>query len=443
MNFMRDSSGIILSQLFLMGSNVIVSRILGPADKGVYYLVYQVVVVLSILMNLGIGIANVYFLGRKKAEPGAVLSNDILVSLSLGTAMSLGFVLWTFIGPLPPFIAARAGLYRGAIGVLPLLVLSVYLSYFLWGVNRIGTYNLLFTGKSLAMLATAVVFVWWLKLGVTGAIICFYAAEAFFCVSSLVFLLPRFPARMRLDGQLLRRSVAFGIRGWAGNVTQYMNYRLDNFIVVLFLGHSSVGLYSNAVSLAEKLWLIPDSLAKVLFPKSASSRKEELDIFTPRIARVVVTLTLAGAIGLLLFGRYVILVLFGRSWLPAYPALVGLLAGVVFLSLSKILASDLAGRGHPEYSTYGAAVSLVISVVLDFILIPRYGIIGAAVASSVAYGSASLVVAAFFCRFTGAGWRSLLFLNREDVSIVWQRLSKSMRRKGGTAPTVGGDYHLE
>jgi O-antigen/teichoic acid export membrane protein len=56
--------------------------------------------------------------------------------------------------------------------------------------------------------------------------------------------------------------------------------------------------------------------------------------------------------------------------------------GVVALSISKILTSDLAGRGLLQYGAYSSAISLVATVVCDLLLIPKWGIAGAAVASN-------------------------------------------------------------
>jgi O-antigen/teichoic acid export membrane protein len=145
----------------------------------------------------------------------------------------------------------------------------------------------------------------------------------------------------------------------------------------------------------------------------------------------VVAFSLVGAVGLVLLGRLVIRILFGEVWLASYPALIGLLAGIVFLSLSKILSSDLSGRGHPEYSTYAAAISLVVSIVLDLVFIPRWGIMGAAVASSIAYCLAALTVVTLFCRTTGVGPADLLIPRLEDLRYVWRHAGLLLRRADG------------
>jgi len=92
-----------------------------------------------------------------------------------------------------------------------------------------------------------------------------------------------------------------------------------------------------------------------------------------------------GALGLIIFGKLIIRILLSRAFLGAYVPMLVLLPGVILLGLAKILFADILGRGYPQYSSIISGSSLVITIVLDLTLIPRMGITGAALASSVAY----------------------------------------------------------
>jgi O-antigen/teichoic acid export membrane protein len=84
-------------------------------------------------------------------------------------------------------------------------------------------------------------------------------------------------------------------------------------------------------------------------------------------------------------GRPVIDFVFSSAFSDAYIPLLVLLPGVVLLGGSKVLTNEIAGRGYPHYNSLNAALALVVTVVLDLVLIPRYGVLGAALASSAAY----------------------------------------------------------
>ncbi len=89
--------------------------------------------------------------------------------------------------------------------------------------------------------------------------------------------------------------------------------------------------------------------------------------------------------------------------------------GAIALSGTKVLASDLIGRGYPGVNTLIASGTMVITILGDVLLIPRYGIIGAAIASSLGY-SASLALT--MVAFRGRSGIRLGFMLPQDVSFA-------------------------
>ena len=86
------------------------------------------------------------------------------------------------------------------------------------------------------------------------------------------------------------------------------------------------------------------------------------------------------------------------------------------MSIQLVLGSALSGRGRPLPVTVGAALAFVVNVVLNLLWIPRYGIVGASLASSVSYAVVTLVVIVAYLRITGSRLRDALVLRREDLA---------------------------
>jgi O-antigen/teichoic acid export membrane protein len=107
--------------------------------------------------------------------------------------------------------------------------------------------------------------------------------------------------------------------------------------------------------------------------------------FTPRVFRITLALTSVGAVVLALIGKPFIEIVYSPEFASAYGPMLVLLPGVVLLGSGKILTNEIAGRGYPQYNSIASGVSLVLTIGLDLLLIPRLGVLGAAVASSVAY----------------------------------------------------------
>jgi O-antigen/teichoic acid export membrane protein len=200
--------------------------------------------------------------------------------------------------------------------------------------------------------------------------------------------------------KLFRESVLYGVKGQAGNIVQFFNYRLDFFLVNYFLNISQLGIYAISVGLAELVWRVPNSAAVVLFPRIASRNSLETAHFTMTVCRRTFLIMLGFAGLIIIAGKPVISTLFGSKFSGAYIPLLLLIPGIVVLGISNVLAIDLAGRGRPEIRTYGAAIAGIATLVLDLLLIPKIGIRGAALASSVSYTIATGVVIYFFSKIT-------------------------------------------
>jgi len=197
---------------------------------------------------------------------------------------------------------------------------------------------------------------------------------------------------------------------------QFLNYRLDHFIVSYLVGVAGVGFYVVATSLAELVWYLPDAFGFVLFPRTASSDLETARQFTPRIVRISAFATVVAALVLFLGSRLAITALYTEDYLPSLRPLWALLPGVVALSYSKVIFSDLGGRGKPFYGTLASLLSLVVTLGLDLLLIPELGIAGAAVASSLGYAANAVLAIVFYVRVTGHRLADLLVVQKDDIA---------------------------
>jgi len=104
-----------------------------------------------------------------------------------------------------------------------------------------------------------------------------------------------------------------------------------------------------------------------------------------------------------------------------------LLPGVIMLSAERILASDISGRGRPQVIGRINGVQIVANVLLNLALIPRYGIIGAAIAASASTTLSTLLMIGYYTRNYHVAWKRLLLLDRQDAL----RLKRVARTQAG------------
>jgi O-antigen/teichoic acid export membrane protein len=388
----------VISVLISVSTAAIIARWLGPEGKGTLTLALLVPGMLVLILSGGIGIANVYFAGSKRLTVSTLTGNSLSFTLMATTlaliivvGLSVTKLLETIIPGIPDWILLIAMLG------FPTALLSRFFSSILQGLQRIATINVINLIQSILTLSLTAVFVVVWKLNLLGALVAPLAAG----VLSLIFLC----AILRQEGgvfrplwkyTVVRSTLSFGLRGHIGNLLQFFNYRLDMFILNYFLGPANVGIYIVSVRLVELLWHLPNSVSFVIFPKAAATRPEEMNAFTPRVFGITLGLTALGALGLALVGRPIINFVFSSAFISAYVPMLVLLPGVVLLGGAKVLTNEIAGRGYPHYNSVNAGLALVLTVVLDLVLIPRYSVLGAALASSIAYTAIFLASIGFY-----------------------------------------------
>ncbi len=376
----------------------VIARWLGPEGKGMLALALLVPGMLGIFLSGGIEVANVYFTGSKRLDVPTLSASStglaILVTiLGFGVVICLAATGWVnvIVPGVPPWILLIAMLG------FPTSLLNGFFSSILQGLQRIFTINSISFLQSLVTLILTFLFVIGWKLGLFGAVLAPLASGALSLIVLGIFL--------RREGgvftphwsyHVLRSTLSFGLRGHIGNVLQFFNYRLDMFILNYFLGPASVGIYAVSVRLAELLWYLPDAVSFVIFPKAAASKPEDMNVFTPRVFRITSGLTALGALGLAFVGRPVINLVFSSAFVGAFIPMLVLLPGVVLLGGAKVLTNEIAGRGYPHYNSLNAGLALILTVVLDLVLIPRYGVVGAALASSAAYTTIFFTAIGFY-----------------------------------------------
>ncbi|MCP4607832.1 MAG: hypothetical protein GY845_03850 [Planctomycetes bacterium] len=177
--------------------------------------------------------------------------------------------------------------------------------------------------------------------------------------------------------------------------------------------------YALAVGIAEKLWILPGSIATILFPRVSSIKIQDANNLTPKVSRHTLSIMLLLALVLLLVCKPIIRIMYGFAYFPSVKPFMLLLPGIVALSVSKIFTADLAGRGKPEYGTLAALISLAVNIPLNIYLIPRWGIAGAAFASTVAYCLVTLISLIAFLKISGNSLLDTLIIKKQDIQTYF------------------------
>ena len=407
----------IVAFVLAFASTTVLARVLGPEGKGMVALIVLIPSMIALFGNLGLGTANVYLIGKKKHPLEEIVGNTTFLFLAITVLTGTAYCI--FLPLIRDHVAKGADerLLLVALVILPAELSGTYLTSILLGLGKIGRLSVVRIVRSTTqfLLILLLLVVW--RLDILGGVIA--TAVGMMCGAAIACAVVCRRARVRpvVNKILVRNSIAFGLKAHTGNVLQFFNYRLDYFVVNHFLGAAGLGIYTISVGLAEFIWYIPNSIAYVLFPKNASLDAKTATLVTEQVSRHTLFITTIASLGLFMASKPLIILFFRSDFLSSLLPLWILLPGVVALSLSKVFCADLASRGRPQYGSFAAGISLVVTVVLDLLFIPRYGVVGAALASSLSYTASALIVMVYYLKISGSKIRDVLLVERADLAI--------------------------
>ncbi|WLR55517.1 polysaccharide biosynthesis C-terminal domain-containing protein [Mesobacillus subterraneus] len=270
-----------------------------------------------------------------------------------------------------------------------------------------------------------------LDTGLVGTVFSFTIGVLAQFVLTLYFLRKRLNITL-FSGEISRPyfkdSFKFGYKAHFSNVLSFINYRADMFIISMFLTPAAVGLYGVAVTIAEKLWIVSQAISSVLYPViSSSTDNESKNKLTGAISRNVLFFSVLGGGVFYLASNLIFSLLFGEAFDRSSDILKMLLPGIVLFSVDRILSNDLAGRGKPELNMYTSIFTVASNIVLNFLLIPKIGISGAAISTSVTYSLSTLIKMVLFKKETGLPYSKFIILQKEDIDAYKKIIRKRMR----------------
>ncbi len=189
--------------------------------------------------------------------------------------------------------------------------------------------------------------------------------------------------------QDLKKVLSFASYAYVSNMCNYLNYRFDQWMIKIFLGDAPLGIYSVITTISERFWLLPSAIAHVLYPEIARVKEAKELSRTVKSVDFMTFITLGIGIFAWVSGFFFIEPLIVFLYGPAFSEIATLFQilfpGIFLFSSVKIIAGFFSGLGRPDLRVKTAILATVINVVFNFFLIPRFGLIGAAVATLFSY----------------------------------------------------------
>jgi O-antigen/teichoic acid export membrane protein len=399
----------LLHALGAMVAGIMVARTIGPAGTGTISVVVALGSIAVLLGGLGVHQSSIYFMTRPGADGDAVISNAVAFGLvgGVGAAGALALAGVVFRHQL---------LDRISIGIFLLYVVAVPFTYFtefarrlVLGRGRVGMYTSpdIIEGVGLVVGTAAALLAFGTRL--IPLIAVRVAIEATTALALGVYVLRSIHFAFRPSRGLLRRQLHYGLRTYTGSLLWVVLLQSDLILCNSFLGSGQAGVYSVAVSLGLPVTLLAAVIGTLVFQRAAGDPSRVSRVAnTNRVIRLLIPLTLLCAAVLALASGQLVALLYGPQFSGSVSALVLLLPGLCALTVETIMMNFLAAEGSPSIMYRAPLIGVVFNLGVNLVVIPRWGIDGAAVTSSLGYGLVFVLVLRFYLTWTGSRARDLV-----------------------------------
>ena len=357
--------------LLTLLSSIIINRGLGVEKKGDYAYVMNLVEIFYILGGVGLGQAYSTF---KRNHSNEYQNKFVVLTFIQGLLFGIiGLIIVLADVPID---------YGGVIIVLSSLsIMRTNLTMIAVIENSIKR-NKIVLGVSVVysiMLVLLLLF----HLVSIEMVFLVYAINEFLRIILFLYYYNMFPIFEHISIKEFFTIYKFGFLSMILTLLITFNYSIDIIMLKQMSSSYNVGIYSVAVTFSNMFLMVPDSFKEVLFGDSAKRTFEKNKAINA--IKVSFLFMILLIIEFLSFGEFAITLLYGSSYIKAFPITLVIFLGSLSLIFFKILQPIYISQGKQSVAIKILSVSALINISLNWYLIPNYQITGAAIASAISY----------------------------------------------------------
>lgn len=366
--------------------NAIAARLLGPDKLGIFAYIVFCVTIASMIASLGIGIVQQRFIPNLRAEGKdeeaegliGVTTRLSLLAAIVGSLLLFAYLYW-------PGASATLGASRTSRDVVISLALAWFISwrmaevyqFYLRGEQRFGELARLSCSSALIKLTVIALGAW--LFGIPGALAGYIAGNIL--PATRVFRLLRIKPGV---GQALRREVVnFALASWVAGVLGGLVFgRTEIIFLEHYTGISAVGLFAAAVMVAEMAVQLPPLLLSALLPRFSEQHglgaHDQMHRLYRTMTSLMAMLIVPLCLGLAAIAPVLVPLFFGAEFADAIPVASVLLVAAAVSSLGVTTLYLLQSAGKAGLLLMSNGIGLIGTIALGFLLVPRFGLMGAA-----------------------------------------------------------------
>ncbi|MFH1511079.1 MAG: flippase [Candidatus Woesearchaeota archaeon] len=388
----------LLAALFSYGFRIMLVRNLSIKFYGFFYSAMAVVSLLVLFRDLGLRHTLVKYISEHMAVGRSNLIKGLVVFASVvtgATSLILGFCLVVTAEFLSEHYF-KVPETTFAIQLFALVLLFSFvdqiITYTFQGLQRMVAFSTMEPVRMLVLLAATAIF-FHCRIGIYAPIAALIISLVFCVVIYGRILYKSIPqvvaAKATLNKSLAKRYMKFGVFTLISLTGVLLLTNTDTLMLTYFGSLDNVGIYHVAVPISSLLLFLAVAVGKVSLPMVSEMKTKKKSKYINQMVEIIhkylLVLVLPMALSMIVFPEIIIKVFFGNAYTGAKFALQALAVGTIFYSIAIVNESVLLGLRRAEMDTQNVLFAAIINVILNFLLIPEYGIDGAAIATAISY----------------------------------------------------------
>ncbi len=368
----------IITKLLGFTINIVLAKILVPADFGLLAIGMIAINTMGIFRDLGFGAALIY----KKDDPNNTAANTAFILLPV-----VATILFAIAYLSAPYIAVFFG-NTATVPLIQVLAMTFIISSFGIVPSMLLEKELEFKKKVLPdtvpQIGYAVVAIGFALNGYGVWSLIYGQIVSAILTAGLIWIVTDWRPNFRLNKKIAVEMFGYSKHILGANIMIFLITNVDNAIVGKILGIEALGYYTFAYAIANlPATQVTQLVARVMFPvySKLQDDKDALKSAYLKMLKYVSMLSIPAAFGIFVIAPDFIKVVMGEKWMPAVPALQVLCFFGLFRSLNGIIGPIFQATGNVKILQNVAALNLILFSILVLPLIQKFGIIGVSVAA--------------------------------------------------------------
>ncbi|MFH1663375.1 MAG: oligosaccharide flippase family protein [archaeon] len=389
----------LIYMVFSYGVNIFLAKTLGAANYGIYAVVVSLLSLVIIIFSSGVNGAVSKFISKNPEESEEIKSAGIKLSAFSGTILFIAYFLSADLIAQILNDPSLGNLIRMSSIMIPIYFFyPVFLGYFN-GLKDYSKQAAITISYSITKFFIIVLLVL-LGFSVLGAVIGFAIAPLSALILGLYYSKTKKATKSFNLIKILKLAIPITIFSFLFE----SSFTLGLFSVKSILVQDYfVGQYNAALQIARFPYYLTMALSGALFPvvsESFSNKKiVELKKNLSKTFKYFIIFILTTTIAIFVFSFQILTILFGREFAPASPSLQVLSLASIFVAMFYILCIILIGIEKEKYSVVIAFSVLILAWFSNLLLIPLFSLLGAAIATFVAFFSGSVIAGIIVLKF--------------------------------------------